>query len=349
MSRSASAEFRLSVEAAGFDPSTGLNGSDIVAFKWNELLSAAITVGRWRSDIFPTTQFAVADAVHRVSCFYAYCTLRNSRLVMSPLFYDLDATEKGIVSYYLGMSFAKLYAEKYLGVPWLMHISRYGGRNAIKYLGKGRPDLFGPDKEGNWVVLEAKGRQRVTSGLLDKIKLQTSMVDTINGVEPRFRVGVTARQSKTALDMVVIDPEKDADAERLDIDPAEWIAEFYGPITGLRPGGNAVNVDDTLFATLPGTPVEIGLPIELVEFGPRFYEYDRAVARDFYLPSRRADSTLAGPEQVLERAADTVPLEYQTEGERRAFMSDFLGTVRRIEERNIRGDGVFVRAPGPRV
>src|SRR3954451_15677139 len=120
------AKLRISYEATDFPPASGLNGHRSLNPTWDEVLWATMTVGKAQRDVLRHGRYSSADLVHRIACMYAYFDIDGAgRMVRSPAFATLDPSEKGIASFYLGMAMAKLYADKVLGIPWLMHISRY--------------------------------------------------------------------------------------------------------------------------------------------------------------------------------------------------------------------------------
>jgi hypothetical protein len=99
-------------------------------------------------------------------------------------FWDLDATERGAASYRIGMGVAKLVGERVLGVLETCHLSLFTS-NPLGFGVAGingnrrRADLIAEDVQGNWLVIEAKGRSHsgaVHDALLDG-KEQAEAVD----------------------------------------------------------------------------------------------------------------------------------------------------------------------------
>ena len=110
-----------------------------------------------------------------------------------PIFDGYVSDEKRIVSYNLGMAFAKLYSEKLLGIPNLVHTEFLKRQNAITFARQAanvrpkEPDLVGQTSDGNWHLFEAKGVSSSTSQLNRKIaeaKNQVRQVAAIHGVAP---------------------------------------------------------------------------------------------------------------------------------------------------------------------
>ncbi len=89
----------------------------------------------------------------------------NGYLRRTDSFAALDPTEKGMVSYFLGMTLCKVFASSLLRTPWLLHLDVF--RTALNpvVLGRSRPDLVGEDINGNWNVFESKGRSAVPSSV----------------------------------------------------------------------------------------------------------------------------------------------------------------------------------------
>lgn len=251
--------------ASDFPRLSGLNGNFSLKVLWRELLWASITVGKARHDVLNSGQYSLAEAIHRIACFSAYYRVDEGRLTLAPTYLYLDPTEKSIVSFYTGMAMAKVYAEKSLGVPWLMHISRYAAPWAVRYGSRSdRPDLFGCNANGHWVVAEAKGRSRVTNLLIAKMKNQKSAVATINGAPPLYRFGSATRIEAQRLSLRVVDPPASRQAQDLPINPAAWLTDYYGPITDLIEQSGPRREGEIVVAQVPGTDIEIGLSQDIV-------------------------------------------------------------------------------------
>lgn len=188
---------RISVPflASEFLDHPSLNGHHALHVCWDDLIWASMTVGKAQRDLMGFGKYSFAEMLHRVACLHAYYDINSSRrLVLSPAFRHLDSSEKGVVSFYTGMAMAKLYADKVLGIPWMMHISRYEADWSVAYGGNtNRPDLFGCNGLGEWAVAEAKGRARVSGQLVTRMQQQKSAVASIQRVTPTYRYGSATR------------------------------------------------------------------------------------------------------------------------------------------------------------
>lgn len=244
---------------------SGLNGHGSLSLSWDELLWATITVGKARQDVLRHGRYSSADLIHRIACMYAYFDVKHGRIVRSPAFTTLDPSEKAIASFYLGMAMAKVYGDKVLGIPWLMHISRYGATWALKYGASAkRPDLFGCNAAGDWAVAEAKGRDRVTTALVAKMQAQKASVATINGTAPAHRYGAATRFPAGRLALRIVDPPAHRDAQEVQIDPAAWLFDYYTPIVDLIADGDRHLEDGYLVGLIPNSDIEVGISEEVV-------------------------------------------------------------------------------------
>jgi hypothetical protein len=259
------AKVRILYEATDFPPTSGLNGHHTINVTWDEVLWATMTVGKAQRDVLRHGRYSSADLVHRIACVYAYFDIDGTgRMVRSPAFASLDPSEKGIASFYLGMAMAKIYADKVLGTPWLMHISRYQASWAVRYgVSAKRPDLFGCDGAGYWVVAEAKGRTRVTGALVRQMKAQKSSVATINGAAPAHRYGSATRFEAGQLALRVVDPPARRDAQEIPIDPAAWLSDYYTPIVDLIADNDRQVEGPYLVGVIPNTDIEVGVTEEI--------------------------------------------------------------------------------------
>lgn len=255
------------VEASDFPKGSPLNGSHAINVQWSDLLWASITVGKAQQDLMRFGKYSFAEMLHRVSCLTAYYEIaRSNRLALSPAFKTLDPSEKSLVSFYTGMAMAKLYADKVLGIPWMMHISRYQADWAVTYgANANRPDLFGCNSLGEWAVAEAKGRARVTTKLVSKMQQQKSAVASIQGVTPTYRYGAATRFEGGRLALRVVDPPQLRRAQDVPIDPAAWLLDYYRPVVDLLDQINTHPEGEAIVGTLPGTDIEVGVSGAIAE------------------------------------------------------------------------------------
>lgn len=117
----------------------------------------------------------------------------TGKRVQSSAYGNLDPSEKSAVSYFVGLTSAKLLDQKIFNVGWLMHLDIYR-RSLIPLLIRGgtRPDLVGLDRSsGRWLTWEAKGRiHHADVDVKQKAKNQANQLASINGVPIYLGIGL---------------------------------------------------------------------------------------------------------------------------------------------------------------
>jgi hypothetical protein len=190
----------------------GPKGRHDLEVPWEKLVWAAITIGKWRDDLFIRGRYSAFEATHRANLLWAYlCCSASRRYVRTDAYDELDATEKAGVSYAIGMTAAKIFAAERLGVPWLMHLDRYRLTFGVRLRrGRRRPDLIGPrdpDAQMEWLVAEAKGRtHELDSEAVSAMRQQKRRVLTIAGARPFLYMGAAAHFTSGELEHRVVDP-----------------------------------------------------------------------------------------------------------------------------------------------
>lgn len=214
--------------------SSTLFGRQILQCTWVDIVWAAITTGKpSHSSLLAHKWHSLADIIVRSHTIYANLRQESKYLKRSSLYDALDPTEKGAVSYFLGMAMAKLFATKQFDVAWLFHVSqatRHGTTITFSKGTKSQPDLIGQTTNGEWVIIEAKGR---TNGLdlsaVAKAKAQTGMISTINGSIPSLRIALQVYFDEM-LNVFIEDPiDTHEDAIAIDINYDDALYNYYAP------------------------------------------------------------------------------------------------------------------------
>jgi hypothetical protein len=140
------------------------------------------------------------------------------------------------VHYFLGLTLSKLFAEKLLDAPWLLHLDVFRDRlNPSLLTGRSRPDLVGQTRGGDWVALESKGRvSRPETNCRNKAKEQVERIVAINGVPVQHRIGAAAYFSNDSLQFFWRDPQPDEREPRNPVrfnttDEEVW-RKYYEPV-----------------------------------------------------------------------------------------------------------------------
>jgi hypothetical protein len=210
--------------------------SGTLSTSWDELLWAAITLGRPSTyHVFRYGQASFHEAIFRLALVrMAVEQDRNGYLRRTNAFAALDPTEKGMVSYFLGMTLCKVFASRLLVTPWLLHLDVFRSVLNPVTLGRSRPDLVGEDANGNWYAFESKGRSSVPSqGDKAKAKAQAQRLVSVKGINCSLQIGSLAFFKSEMLEFYWRDPEPDSsDTIELPGPEVEW-RYYYEPALSL--------------------------------------------------------------------------------------------------------------------
>lgn len=181
---------------------------------WDELLWAALTIGR--PSVYHVFRHGLAsflEAIFRLALIRMSVEQgRYERLQRTDAFAALDPTEKGMVSYFLGMTMCKLFAYRILGTPWLLHLDVFRSQLNPLTLGRSRPDLVGEDNAGKWHAFESKGRSSTpSSGDKEKAKGQAQRLVSVNGQACSLHVASFAFFRSKILEFYWRDPDPDSE------------------------------------------------------------------------------------------------------------------------------------------
>lgn len=219
-----------------------LNGLNSVDIQWPELVWAAITVGRksW-DDVIRYGSLSWLEIIYRSAILRAnLSSTPQAGFTKTDTYKNLDPSEKSAVSYFFGLSFAKLAAQRLFGIPWLVHLDCFSDL-PIRLRGNQRPDLIGENYRGEWGVFEAKGRtNRIDKKTIQKAKEQTRMLRKIDGSNPSIRVASISHFSDDTLNLHLEDPDEIApnaiDFEILGGED-QFLKYYYQPFFSLIEGG----------------------------------------------------------------------------------------------------------------
>ena len=223
-------------------------GSGNLTTSWDDLLWAGLTVGRPNTAyVFQHGEASFYEALFRLSLIRMTVEQDHfGELRRADAFAALDPTEKGAVSYFLGMTLCKLFAYKLLDAPWLLHLDVF--RDSLKpaLLGRSRPDLVGLDASGRWHAFESKGRSGSPSHHdIANAKSQARRLIAVSGTPCSLQIGTFAYFRSDALRFYWCDPEPKG-AERIDIpSPDQEWRYYYKPALSLASGMEVSSISVT--------------------------------------------------------------------------------------------------------
>ena len=263
--------------------------------------------------------YSAFEIVYRAAILFANLReMPSGDLARSAAYEGLDPSEKGAVSYFMGLTVAKLTAGRLLDVPWLMHLDVYRNELGLP-AGSTRPDLLGRNASGAWVAMEAKGRTHGLSEVtMTKAKKQVEALRSVGGEPITLGVALQAHFGGGMLRCEMRDPEV-PDEARLDLklEGGRFVEDYYRPFREWLPSAARARteaVQGQLFfvAELPEVDLSVGLREDLLM--GRDDTLARRAGADETAPA--ADEGFAGADGILVRtgalwSAENMRLEPQ--------------------------------------
>ncbi|HSD17491.1 MAG TPA: hypothetical protein VLC71_09590 [Thermomonas sp.] len=246
-------------------------GKHIIQIDWVDLVWAAISYGkRNASQLIAYQWHSLAELVVKTHSVYAFLRSGPTGFEKSDLYSNLDATEKGAASYFLGMTMCKIFADQKLNTPWLFHVSLATSNGAsilFNKVSKERPDLIGLTMGNDWIVAEAKGRSKqFSTKALQKAKKQSTMVLSVNGISPIHRFGIQSCFDPQLMAHVE-DPPIAREAYPIELDLREALAHYYSISSALSRYGEEKQISgiEYLVVNDPRSGLSVGLPKHIVK------------------------------------------------------------------------------------
>jgi hypothetical protein len=266
---------QITYNSHSFPPHFGalFRGTNTLSFTPQELVWSAVTVGRANFiDVISHGVYSQYEILYRASMVVANVAQRGLDLMKSSAYNSLDPSEKGAVSYFLGLTFGKLLSHKLLNVPWLLHIDVY--RNHFARTGQAfrfgssrrRPDLIGMDSRFRWIIMESKGRTNgFANDLLATAKNQTRNLRQIGGVYPHLRVASVTHFTTGLLTVDWEDPE-DFNKQSFDLftDVEEYLSYYYKLFVNILSNNETTEVGGYTVYTFATVNLTIGLDTKVL-------------------------------------------------------------------------------------
>lgn len=258
---------RIPYDTEAFPIGTVANGHDELEVTWNDIIWAAVTVGRPnRHYVFRHGAAAIYEAVFRLSLVRMALEQIGpsaSRLRRTTAARTLDPTEKGAVNYFLGMTFCKLFAAKLLNTPWLLHLDVFRPHLNPVLSGRSRPDLVGlAHSTGQWHAFECKGRSSPPDvRTKTRATYQARRLVSVKGIPCTLHVGAITYLKAETLHFYWRDPRPDNDKGiELPMAADVWM-HYYAPVVDAILGADpdALRSGQGTLVDIEGPDVKVGV------------------------------------------------------------------------------------------
>ncbi|MAD96097.1 MAG: hypothetical protein CMB99_02110 [Flavobacteriaceae bacterium] len=220
------------------------NGENFIRCRKLDLYRSIITVGSptfvsWRAirqnGLFRTISTAI---IQKALMVQTNIQSNQNGMYLHPIFNGYVSDQKRIVSYNLGMAFAKIYAERLLNIPNLTHLETLKKINAVTFVkqsGKSKePDLVGMTSNGNWHVFEAKGMSsnKLSSEII-VAKNQANQIATIHGQAPTTLSACATYFGSNRIVSLIEDPES-GEEKNIEVKKDKFYEGYYNSFFAFR-------------------------------------------------------------------------------------------------------------------
>lgn len=175
---------------------TGCNGiewpfysSKILECNNLELLHSILTCGMPNQFLSPWHhEKRTQEFISKISMVETNLEVNDGYLIKSPATEYLDASEKSVNSYYLGLILTKLFSMKEFDVDYFLHTTIFDqvyGKDVFVCNGRKKPAFVGYQKEGKeWSIWESIGKRDHAPKALDDAFNQVLAIKTVNEQSP---------------------------------------------------------------------------------------------------------------------------------------------------------------------
>lgn len=176
-----------------------------------------------------------SSIIEKIGIVYENILSDHHGMRLHPIYHQHVSDKKRIVSYNLGMAFAKFYSEKLLNIPSLVHVESLKALGVIDFfegeeVKEREPDLVGQCLNGNWHVFEAKGMSiNQLNVKIRSAKEQVQRVSSINGIPPQTLNACATYFNDQRILTYLVDPESKKEKD-YKIDIEKFFDAIYTPI-----------------------------------------------------------------------------------------------------------------------
>lgn len=280
---------------------TGCNGmewpffaSKIVTCSNLEILHALLTCGTPSQFLSPWHhEKRTQEFISKISMVETSLTVNDGYLLKSPATEYLDASEKSVNAYYLGLIFTKLFSMKEFGVDYFLHTSLFEqvyGKDAFTCSGRKKPAFVGYKKATNeWSIWESTGRRDHAPKALDDAYNQVLAIRSVNNEKPSLSVAcMTYFDSKHGELQGILRNAPEGKKANIVFDREQFLTLYYRHICEIFDESLRRKPFDSVIDYIDGY-----LEIELELFGLNIDGSDK----DEYLRKRRIK--LGVPKEIL--------------------------------------------------
>jgi len=260
----------LSYEARNFSTPLGASAAGSLSLSLARLVWGAVTVGMTPFSMGGSPR-PLLELGWRAALTAASLTgdPASGRWAMTAGYRRLDPSEKRAVSYFLGMTQAKITCEYLLRAPHLIHLDAY-----LALIGQpsraSRPDLIGLSlpRLDCTIAVEAKGRTGArTSRVTGAAKKQAQSLPAVVSASSAVRVASVASFDPRGCWEAYLEDPPDSPTGMASLTAGSLLTAYYRPLVAAQTGAGDTQITDEngmTMAQLPGIDLVLGIPTAIV-------------------------------------------------------------------------------------
>ena len=259
-----------------------------------ELLHAILTCGMPNQFISPWHhEKRTQEFISKISMVENSLIVSDGYLLKSPTTEYLDASEKSVNSYYLGLIFTKLFSMREFDVDYFLHTTIFEqiyGKESLICNGRKKPSFVGYQKNTDqWSIWESTGKRDHAPKALDDADNLVLGIKTINDMQPSYAIAcMTYFDSKHGELQGILRNAAEGKKANIVFDKEQYLTLYYRHICEIFDESLRRKPFDSVIDYIDGY-----LEIELELFGLNIDSSDK----DEYLRKRRIK--LGVPKDIL--------------------------------------------------
>ena len=259
-----------------------------------ELLHAILTCGMPNQFISPWHhEKRTQEFISKISMVENSLIVSDGYLLKSPTTEYLDASEKSVNSYYLGLVFTKLFSMREFDVDYFLHTTIFEqiyGKESLICNGRKKPSFVGYQKNADqWSIWESTGKRDHAPKALDDAYNLVLGIKTVNDMQPSYAIAcMTYFDSKHGELQGILRNAAEGKKANIVFDKEQYLTLYYRHICEIFDESLRRKPFDSVIDYIDGY-----LEIELELFGLNIDSSDK----DEYLRKRRIK--LGVPKDIL--------------------------------------------------
>lgn len=276
--------YRINIEFNNFQKIVPNNTDSSFEFTGTELIHAIATCGV----INPLSESS-SELKYKKYALESQFYVKNDELFLNDKYGFFDSSEKRCLSYFRGMIFGRLIADKRFDLNVFVHLGAYKNTPKMILTASRNASGMNPDiiawntkRSNEYYVWECKGyKEGLSNG-----KKQAEKISKVNGIDVKAKIvsAIYPTGINKKIFAAVNDPIEEGEDIQLDIDKA--LEVYYAPIVGIIKSSSLKNRDNKMqfgIAEIDSEEYKLGLPIGIFDYFDSNQKSNKGTLKDILM------------------------------------------------------------------